>query len=338
MNRRQFDEEIVKFLPQRLRGYFEHVPEEHFNRLQEIRLRTGRPFNLLFGNEEMFLGQRGLKREVAEGEIIRSEDVQQAILFLSNHSIYALDEELRQGFITIPGGHRVGFVGYGIIKDGEIKQIKDFSGINFRITREVQGCAGTILPYIVESNGDIHHTMIISPPRCGKTTLLRDLIRQLSNGSSRIPGCKIGVVDERSEIAGSFLGIPRHDLGLRTDVLDHCPKSAGMYLLIRSMSPQVIATDEIGSKEDVAAIREAVNAGIHLITTVHGRDMQELSFRPILHDLLKSKIFTRFVILSNRHGAGTIEAILDENNQLLYHHSCADSRCNLNLSRRDKYA
>lgn len=388
MDRKEFTEQIVKFLPQRLRSLFELLPEDAFDRLQEIRLRTGRPLNVLYSNEEYFLGQAGLFFEPERGEVIKSEDIQQAILFLSNHSVYALDEELRQGFITIPGGHRVGFVGYGVVKDGEIKQLKEFSGINFRITREIKGSANLILPFLQRSrvwptikpgfghgyvsnqhhgcvsnqyhecvsdqhygcisdlhqnpnqsyqrtsgsdafnvindahyNGlypDIHHTMIISPPRCGKTTLLRDLIRQLSNGFLGQAGMKVGVVDERSEIAGSFLGKPRHDLGIRTDVLDHCPKSGGMYLLIRSMSPQVIATDEIGSAEDVAAIQEAVNAGIRLITTVHGRDLLELSMRPILRDLIESKIFTRYIILSNRLGAGTIEGIYDENRQQLY--------------------
>lgn len=312
MNQNEFTEQIVKFFPQRIRGYFDRLREEDVKGLQEVRLRVNRPLNLLFGDRELFLGKAGLQREPEQGEIIRREDLGQAVLFLSNHSIYALDEELRQGFITIPGGHRVGFVGYGVMKEGELKQIKEFSGLNFRITRELPGCANSVLPFLLTESGDIFHTMIISPPRCGKTTLLRDLIRQLSNGTVEAPGLKIGVVDERSELAGSFQGVPRHDLGIRTDVLDHCPKSAGMYLLIRSMSPQVIATDEIGSAEDVAAIREAVNAGIRLITTVHGRDLQELEQRPILRDLLRQHIFTRYVVLSARSSPGTIEGIYDE--------------------------
>jgi stage III sporulation protein AA len=312
MNRQEFVEQIVKFFPQRLRSYFDALTEEDVKRLQEVRLRVNRPLNLLFADQDLFLGKTGLQGDPMKGAMVSKEDLGQAILFLSNHSIYALDEELRQGFITIPGGHRVGFVGYGVIKEGELKQIKEFSGVNFRITRELRGCADPIMPYLLTEVGDLHHTMIISPPRCGKTTLLRDLIRQLSNGVRGFDGIKIGVVDERSELAGSFQGVPRHDLGIRTDVLDHCPKSSGMYLLIRSMSPQVIATDEIGSAHDVAAIQEAVNAGIRLITTVHGRDLQELEQRPILHELLHKRIFTRYVILSARSSPGTIEGIFDE--------------------------
>ncbi|MCK4259790.1 MAG: stage III sporulation protein AA [Halanaerobiales bacterium] len=313
MNQKMFQEEIVKFLPKRLRACFMTLEDTELSNLQEIRLRVGRPMNLIFDDADSFLGKSGLCFDPTNGEIILEDDIGQTILFLCNHSMYALDEELRQGFITISGGHRVGFVGRGVIKDGMIHRIKEFSGINFRITREVKGCADRIIPYLIKEKKDIHNTLIVSPPRCGKTTMLRDLIRQLSNGYSSIPGFKIGVVDERSEIGGSFQGIFRHDLGIRTDLLDHCPKSEGMYLLIRSMSPEVIATDEIGSAQDVAAIQEAANAGIRLITTVHGRDLEELLKRPVLKKLLKNNIFTRIVFLSHREGAGTIEKIFDEN-------------------------
>ncbi len=313
MNRQKLADQIVKFLPPRLREYLLMLSDQDLERLQEIRLRVNRPLNLNFAAADLFLGRSGLTPDPLRGEVVRREDLEQAILFLSNHSLYALDEELRQGFITIPGGHRVGFVGHGVLKEGKIKQLKDFSGINIRITREVKGCADPILPFILKGQHDIHHTIIISPPRCGKTTLLREIISKLSDGFQGFSGFKIGVVDERSELAGSFQGIPRHHLGLRTDVLDHCPKTAGIYLLIRSMSPEIIATDEIGSSADVVAISEAVNAGIRLITTVHGRDIDELSRRPVLQDLLQSRIFTRYVILSDHRGAGTIEGIYDEN-------------------------
>lgn len=312
MDRKEFSEQIVKYLPQRLRNFFNFLNENQLQQLQEIRFRVNRPLNLLFAHGDMFIGKSGLHSDPRNGEIVSKEDVGQVILFLSHHSIYALDEELRQGFITIPGGHRVGFVGYSVVKEGELRQIKEFSGVNFRITREIPGCADATIPHILKEDNDLHHTMIISPPRCGKTTLLRDLIRQLSNGTDDFTGMKVGVVDERSELAGSFQGIPRHDLGNRTDVLDHCPKSVGMYLLIRSMSPQIIATDEIGSMGDVAAIQEAVNAGIRLITTVHGRDLPELQRRPILRELLESRIFTRYVVLSARTAPGTVEGIFDE--------------------------
>lgn len=317
MNRKKFATEIVKFLPQRLRENFFLLTDSQLKRLQEIRLRIHCPLNLVFSDADLFLSKGELHSEPKRGEMIRREDLGQAILFLSNHSLYAMDEELRQGFITIPGGHRVGFVGHGVLKDGMIKQLKEISGINFRITREVRGCADRVIFMILKDFTDIHQTMIISPPRCGKTTLLRELICLLSNGFSQFSGMKVGVVDERSELAGTFQGIPRHNLGVRTDVLDHCPKTAGLYLLIRSMSPQVIATDEIGNSADVAALKEAANAGIRLLTTVHGRDPRELLKRPILRDLLVDKLFTRYIVLSNRLGVGTIEGIYDEDLRLI---------------------
>lgn len=317
MNRKKFTAEIVKFLPQRLRKHFFLLTDLQLKKLQEIRLRIHCPVNLVFSDADLFLSTEELNSDPQRGEIIRIEDLGQAILFLSNHSLYAIDEELRQGFITIPGGHRVGFVGHGVLQNGLIKQLKEISGINFRITRQIRGCADSVIPVIIKNVTDIHQTMIISPPRCGKTTLLREIIYQLSNGFSGFSGLKVGVVDERSELAGTFQGVPRHHLGVRTDVLDHCPKTAGLYLLIRSMSPQVIATDEIGSSADVSALKEAANAGIRLITTVHGRDPTELMKRPILRDLLIDKLFTRYIVLSNRLGVGTIEGIYDENLHLL---------------------
>lgn len=313
MRRVKFTDEIVKFIPQRLRSLFNKLSDSDLSRLQEIRLRINCPLNLIFHDGDYFLGSDGLHLEPCKGELIKSSDIGQAILFLSNHSLYALDTELREGFITIPGGHRVGFVGQGVLEEGVMKQIKNFSGVNFRITRHIKGCSNFILPWIIKESDDIHHTMIISPPRCGKTTLLRDIICNLSDGFQGFPGLKVGVVDERSELAGSFQGIPRHHLGVRTDILDHCPKSEGMYLLIRSMSPQIIATDEIGSVKDIAAIFEAINAGIRLIITVHGRNLSELIKRPTLRELIESRIFSRFIVLSNTSGVGTIDGIYDEN-------------------------
>ena len=124
-------------------------------------------------------------------------------------------------------------------------------------------------------------------------------------------GFKIGLVDERSEIAGCYQGIPQNDIGLRTDVLDACPKADGIMMLIRSMSPQIIATDEIGKKEDINAIEEALNAGIRLITTVHGKDVQEISRRPILNQLVSQNIFDRYIIMTNQPKVGTVQEIID---------------------------
>lgn len=165
------------------------------------------------------------------------------------------------------------------------------------MARQKKGCARELLPWLVCGDG-IFNTLLLSPPGVGKTTMLRDCIRLLSEGSSALPGRKVGVVDERSEIAASFLGVPQNDLGHRTDVLDNCPKAEGMRLLLRSMSPQVIAVDELGGREDFLAVEEALHCGCQIIGTMHARDAGELQEKIYLTDWLAKGFFGRFVFLA----------------------------------------
>jgi stage III sporulation protein AA len=170
-----------------------------------------------------------------------------------------------------------------------------------------------VIPYITGDKGDdCYHTLIISPPRCGKTTLLRDVIRQLSDGNEKRPGITVGVVDERSEIGACYMGIPQNELGIRTDVLDCCPKAKGMLMLIRSMSPRVIAVDEVGSVEDINAIEYVMNCGCKLIATVHGNSIEDIKNKPILGKLVEERLFERYVLLNNHDGVGHLEEIYDE--------------------------
>ena len=136
----------------------------------------------------------------------------------------------------------MGIAGKVILEDDQIKNMQYISSMNVRVSHEVVGCADSVLPYITR-NREVCHTLIISPPRCGKTTLIRDLIRQISDGNGYVKGCTVGVVDERSELGGCYLGIAQNDMGMRTDILDGCPKAEGMILLIRSMAPRVLAVD-----------------------------------------------------------------------------------------------
>lgn len=277
-----------------------------YEKLQEVRLRIGKPLMLLYENEEWVLD-----------EIVGKETFQETLEYVSNYSLYAYENELKQGFITVEGGHRVGMAGQVIIENGKVKNLKQISSMNIRIAHEVLSCADMIFPYI--ANGKkICHTLIISPPRCGKTTLLRDIIRQVSDGNRWVKGCTVGVVDERSELGGCYLGIPQNDLGIRTDILDCCPKAEGMLMLIRAMSPTVIAVDEIGSAEDVHALEYAMHCGCKMVATVHGKSMEEIRKKPLFEELVKAHCFERYVVLGNQRHIGEIEGIYDARGSLLF--------------------
>ncbi|AEF94964.1 stage III sporulation protein AA [Desulfotomaculum nigrificans CO-1-SRB] len=307
-------DEVLNLLPLNLRQMLSALPAAVKETAEEIRIRQGRPLMLGLAQGDCYITEGGtVTASPGEAYVINSVDVERVTQLVSRSSIYALEEELRNGFITLPGGHRVGITGKVLTEQGRVKNIKYIAGFNFRISRALVGVADKVLPYLISPEGRFYHTMLVSPPRCGKTTLLRDLVRRLSEGVPELglPGMTVGVVDERSEIAGCYRGVPQRDIGPRTDVLDACPKAAGMMMLLRSMGPQVIATDEIGRPEDIAALEEMVNAGVKVLTTVHGASLEELTDRPALQYLFQIKAIQRFVILGRSKGVGTVEDIID---------------------------
>ncbi|MGO5052191.1 stage III sporulation protein AA [Lachnospiraceae bacterium LCP25S3_G4] len=303
-------DQLIQILPKTVRIMLlkEHLD---YSKLQEIRLRVSKPVALLYDGMEMILTDEKKVRHV-----ITKEEMKEAIEYVSNYSLYAFDNEMRQGFITIEGGHRVGMVGKTILEDNKIKNMKFISSMNVRVAHEVVGCAEKILPFVTD-NKQIHHTMIISPPGCGKTTLLRDLIRLISDGNEWVKGCTVGVVDERSEIGGCYMGIAQNHLGMRTDILDCCPKAEGMIMLIRSMAPQVIAVDELGAMEDVHAVEYAMHCGCKMLATVHGESMDELRKKPIFEALIKQRRFERYVVLGNAKRVGEVKEIYNERGSVL---------------------
>ena len=304
-------ERILRVLPKEVRAMLERerLP---YAKLQEIRLRTDRPLLLICGGKERIIpGQR-------DGPyIVTREDIKEMIQYVSNYSLYAYEHEMRQGFITIEGGHRVGMAGQTILEDGRVKNLRYVSSVNLRISHEIKGCADPVFPYLV-SGHKVCHTLIVSPPRCGKTTLLRDMIRQISDGNRWIGGMTVGVVDERSEIGGCYMGIAQNQLGARTDILDCCPKVEGMMMMIRSMGPQVIAVDEIGTAEDIHAVEYAMHCGCRMLATVHADSMEELRKKPILGQLVEQGLFERYILLGNQKHAGQVKGIFDSRETLLY--------------------
>ena len=307
MKKKNQKKQIIRVLSESVQKIIEQERMD-FSELQEIRLRIGQPVTVLYQNEELILPTM-----YSEKKRLGKQEMKETIEHISNYSLYAYE----QGFITIEGGHRVGMAGQVIMEGGKIKNMKYISSINIRVSHEVLDCANKIFPYITY-NKQMYHTLIISPPRCGKTTLLRDVIRQISDGNRWIKGCTVGVVDERSELGGCYLGVIQNNLGMRTDILDRCPKADGMIMLIRSMAPQVVAVDEIGAKEDVHAIEYAMHCGCKMLATAHGDSMEEICKKPIFEKLIREKRFERYVILSNRYRLGGIEAVYDENGDLIY--------------------
>ena len=306
----RWEKEILPYLPPELRGYLWKALENNGHEILEIRIRLKRPLALETAQGTLFVSRQGFLTEKAEeGMIVAKPILEKIFHLLSQSSAYAFEEELRQGYITVPGGHRVGFVGKAVLDGGKIKHLRCLSGYNFRICRQLDGVAQKIIKFLVFPPQEVHHCLILSGPGMGKTTLLRDIIRHISNGipSLHFSGVNVGVVDERSELAGSYLGEPQLDLGIRTDILDGCPKHEGMLLLVRSMGPKVIATDELGMEKELEALETIINAGVKVITTVHAANLSELAEKTGWKRLLAGRVFQKVIILNRQGGLFTAE-------------------------------
>lgn len=290
--------EILRLFPEPIRQAIDYSIRKRWMLLQEIRVRLAQPIELIFDENVERLHTK-----------ITKQDCLYMINQLSEFSLYRMEEELREGFITIEGGHRVGLAGKVNTLNGAVKAIQYITFFNIRIAKAHEGVATSIMPYIYERK--YLNTIFIGPPQTGKTTLIRDVTRLISSGWGHVHAQKVGVIDERSEIAGSIQGMPQHNIGLRTDVMDSCPKAEGMMMLIRSMSPNVIVVDEIGHATDVEALLEAIHAGITIICTVHGSSIEDLKKRPSLQPLFQQDIFHRAIILKPNDKPGSVQNILN---------------------------
>ena len=311
-------QEFLKIFSRNLRRVLERLNVD-FEKLQEIRMRVEQPLLVTWDGREYFVRSTGeITDKEEEGYLVERRELLETVEYIAHYSLYAFEDEIRQGFLTIQGGHRIGIAGKIIMEGEKIKSVKHISFLNIRLSHQRKGCADNILPYLIERD-EVCHTLIISPPRCGKTTLLRDLIRQISNGTSYFPGITVGVVDERSEIGGAYLGVPQNDLGIRTDVLDCCPKAEGMMMLIRAMSPRMIAVDEIGDYQDIRAIESVIHCGCKLLATVHGDSMEDVQRKPLLQKLVQERVFERYIVLDNHRKIGQVKEIFDDRGTDIYH-------------------
>lgn len=277
-------QEIFLYFPFKAR---EELSKFDSNSLEEIRIRNNRPIFLKIGQDE-----------VRTGYTIHTEEILEILQKICDNSIYTYQNQICNGYITIKGGHRIGITGNVVIKDGQVTNISHIYSLNFRIARQVLDCSNYVLPYVINKNS-IFNTILVSPPGRGKTTILRDMVRKLSNGITEyhFKGINVAVADERGEIAAMYKGVPQNDIGERTDVLDNIPKALGMKMLVRSMNPKVIVADEIGTKEDVEAIKYAICSGVKGIFTAHGDSIDDIIQNPILSELYRENLFERIIFI-----------------------------------------
>ena len=279
------DREVMRYaaaaavLPGNLRRAALSLSESEQRAAEEIRLREGREMTVLLSGEE-----RGC------GIVVDTGDLDALCNLVTEFSRYAAVETLRQGFLTIRGGCRVGFCGTAVMKDGIVTNLKDFSSAAIRVAREKRGIAEGMTEQLFR-DGRFCNTLILAPPGGGKTTLLRELVRCLSDGEGIPVGQRVALVDERGEIAAVRQGVLQMDVGQRTDVLDGCLKATAIPMLLRCMNPQIVAVDEITLVEDIRAMTMAANCGVGVLATIHAADMEELRRKPVSRELVEAGVF-----------------------------------------------
>lgn len=293
-------DKILRLFPLHFQQDIEEILKNQNDDLQEIRVRVGRPIEFIFDQSTNWLTRT----------IPQQNDGHYLLNQLSEFSLYRMEEELRSGYITIEGGHRVGIAGKVITSGKEVKALQHITCFNIRIAKEKRNSAMEVMKHIYQQK--YLNTMIIGPPQSGKTTIIRDLTRMIATVKGTASHSqKVAVVDERSEIAASIRGIPQHDVGMRTDIMDACPKAEGMMMLVRSMSPDIIVVDEIGTKEDVQAISEAIHTGVTIICTAHANQWKDLYKRPSMKELLDQGVFDRFILLGKGLNIGKVQKVYD---------------------------
>ena len=277
-----------------------------WKQIQEVRMRCDQPLIVKFGREEKVLDQKkGFISKSSMPYLVSMQEIQESLAYICQYSLYAYEDEIRQGYITIRGGHRVGISGQVVMENEEIRSLSYVTSLNLRVAHNIKGCGEHIFSYLWNQNRPCN-TVIISPPGCGKTTLLRDLVRLFSNGLGHFPGQSVSLIDERSEVAACFQGAPQNDVGMRTDVMDHCPKALGVKMVVRSMGPKIVAFDELGSNADMEAVRYAAHSGCTVLTTMHGSEW----FDP-------TGIFERYILLNDWNSPRRIRKILNREGDVI---------------------
>lgn len=302
--------QALKGLPKIISDLLMQVPPQQQLGIREICLRASKPLALSTMEGEMFLQKDGTLnfKPTINVYVTSKQEVDECIKILTEYSIHSHKDKINKGFITILGGHRAGIVGTSVISNGNIIAVTDISSISIRIARQIQGAATELLSHIYPQN--LCSTLIVGAPSSGKTTLLRDMTRQISNGAlGRY--IKVSLIDERGEIASMKEGVSQNDVGVLTDVFDGYDKGTGMTIAIRSMSPKLIVLDEIGSSEDSTAIEQSMHAGVNVIATTHAASVDELTQKSHIMSLLRCGAFKKIVMLEGSQNPCKISAIMD---------------------------
>ncbi len=300
-------------LPEIVRNAILNSGEDIKDNIEEVRLRCGMPIIIILNNIEYYVDiSEHLIKDNSYAVNCSRNMINEMLNKITNYSYYAHKETINNLYITVSGGHRVGLSGKVIFSENKIQNVNEISSLNIRYSKEYINISNELMSYIIKTKNEIFNTLIISAPQCGKTTLIRDIVRNLSDGYDIFQGQNVSIVDERSEIAAMYEGRPSNYVGIRTDILDNCLKSEGINLMLRSMSPKVIALDEISTKEDFLSIENAINSGVNIVATIHGYNYEDIKTRYSRIDKLNNTKFERIIELEKENGLRIIKKIYDE--------------------------
>lgn len=315
-----FDSAAALISP-RLRRVLTELSDEIKQSTYEIRLRAEKPLNLIGKYGTVFLYENSVCSGKPSAECLKAsfEEIRDTFNRICSYSIHAFQRSINSGYIPMKNGNRAGICGTAVSENGVITNVKDISSLNIRISKQVKGCADKIVPIIKDDGRGL---IIAGAPNSGKTTVLRDLIRQAASGG--LGGFfKVCAIDERREISAVNGGIVTNDLGLTCDVLDSYPMAQAIDIAVRTLSPDIIACDEVSSPEEIAAIERGVNCGVKFILTLHAGSYSDLMSRKQLERLLDTNAFGKVVLLGSGESIGGVSRVYDAGelrNEIYLHH------------------